>query len=355
MRTILKGETKCQNCGEHFNPLSFRLRLCPECIRKDYKRLKPLIDEVHFESRGRFNLPPIPPRDRAGIKCRICANECQIGEGRLGYCGLRKNENGHLIHLGGTPRWGLLEWYYDPLPTNCVAEWVCAGSCEVGCKNLAVFYNGCSFNCLFCQNWHYREKVGNSMGMTAQELASLADKETNCICYFGGDPSPQILHAIVASKIALEHKKGLKICWETNGGMNRKSLEIAVKLSLESDGCLKFDLKAWNENLHYALCGVSNKRTLENFKYIAHMVEERPSPPLLVASTLLVPGYIGLEEVSQIASFIAKLNPTIPYSLLAFHPHFYMSDLPTTSKEEAEKCLAASYDAGLTNVKIGNI
>jgi pyruvate-formate lyase-activating enzyme len=26
------------------------------------------------------------------------------------------------------------------------------------------------------------------------------DKKTTCICYFGGDPTPQILHAIKSSK-----------------------------------------------------------------------------------------------------------------------------------------------------------
>lgn len=354
MRTLLKGEKICLNCQGRFDTLSFRLRLCPTCIRKDYKRLAPLIEEVHFESRRRFGLPLLPPKDRTGIKCLLCANECQIGKGSSGYCGLRKNENNRLVHLGGRPDWGLLEWYYDPLPTNCVAEWVCPARDEVGHKNLAVFYNACSFNCLFCQNWHYRERISNSGGISSEELAGLVDEETYCICYFGGDPTPQIIHAIVASRIALGQKKGLRICWETNGSMNKRFLEIASGLSLESGGIIKFDLKAWDENLHLSLTGVSNKRTLENFRYIASLVKERPSPPLLVTSTLLIPNYIGPEEVSRIASFIARLDPCIPYSLLAFHPHFYMSDLPFTRREEAERCFAACLEAGLTNVRIGN-
>jgi Zn finger protein HypA/HybF involved in hydrogenase expression len=57
MRTLREGETKCQNCGNCFNILSFRLRLCPDCIRKDFKKLKPLIEEVHLESRSRLIFP----------------------------------------------------------------------------------------------------------------------------------------------------------------------------------------------------------------------------------------------------------------------------------------------------------
>jgi len=41
-----------------------------------------------------------------------------------------------------------------------------------------------------------------------------------------------------------------------------------------------------------------------------------------------VPGYVDAEEVGLIARFIAEVDPRIPYTLLAFAPHFYMQDLP---------------------------
>jgi pyruvate formate lyase activating enzyme len=58
--------------------------------------------------------------------------------------------------------------------------------------------------------------------------------------------------------------------------------------------------------------------------------------------------------VERIASFIASLNPYIPYSLLAFYPHFYMNDLPTTSRQQAKECLEVAKRAGLKRVRIGN-
>ena len=137
--------------------------------------------------------------------------------------------------------------------------------------------------------------------------------------------------------------------------MHLALLRQAAELSLHSGGCIKFDLKAWSEELHIALCGVSNKRTLANFKQLAQYADKRPSPPFLVASTLLVPGYIDREEVSRIAAFIASLNPDIPYALLAFHPQFMMNDLPPTSRRHAVECLEAAKAQGLTNVRFGNI
>jgi pyruvate formate lyase activating enzyme len=184
-----------------------------------------------------------------------------------------------------------------------------------------------------------------------------ADGKTSCICYFGGDPTPHLPYAIHASKQALKKKKGriLRICWETNGAMNPKLLEKVAELSLKSGGCVKFDLKAWDEGLHIALCGVSNRWTLSNFKRLVELIPERPDPPFLVASTLLVPGYVDEQEVGQIATFIASLNPDIPYSLLAFHPQFQMQDLPPTSRKQAQTCLEAARSAGLWRVKVGNL
>jgi pyruvate formate lyase activating enzyme len=59
-----------------------------------------------------------------------------MGEGERGFCGLRTVRNGKLVHFAGTPARGLLSWYRDPLPTNCVADWVCEGSGHPGCHNL---------------------------------------------------------------------------------------------------------------------------------------------------------------------------------------------------------------------------
>ena len=224
-------------------------------------------------------------------------------------------------------------------------------------KTLLYFSMPCSFNCLYCQNWHFRNETLRSGTTSAEELASAVDEKTSCICYFGGDPSPQLPFAIRASGLAVERNKGklLRICWETNGSMQKALLDQMIELSLNSGGCIKFDLKAWDENLHIALTGISNKRTLENFSRIGERIKERPVPPLLVGSTLLVPGYIDENEVRGIARFIASIDPDIPYSLLAYYPHFHMSDLPLTSRSLSETCLKAAHEEGLNNVRVGNV
>jgi len=145
----------------------------------------------------------------------------------------------------------------------------------------------------------------------------------------------------------------VRICWEWNGCGNRNLVKHAAEISFSSGGIVKFDLKAFDSNLSTALSGVPNKRAYENFELIAEEFFEGSHPPVLTATTLLVPFYVDELEVENIARFIAGINPDIPYSLLVFHPDFYMRDMPITPREQVQKC----YDAAkshLKNVKIGN-
>lgn len=349
----------CRLCGQRAPTVARALGVCGGCVRERFEEALPFLEQAHAASRQAFRLPSRPPRGPEGRLCSLCAQECRIPAGGVGYCGLPF----------GRRKAAKVSWYFDPLPTNCVADFVCpAGTgCgyphfahrpgpEYGYKNLAVFYEACSLDCLFCQNWHYRFGPHSAKAIPPEALAQAVDEQTACICFFGGDPTPQLPHSLEAARLARERfpHRILRICWETNGNMHPKLLDRMVEMALTSGGCIKFDLKAWDEGIHRALTGSPNRRTLENFQRVAARLGERPQVPLLVASTLLVPGYVDVEEVGAIARFIAHLNPRIPYSLLAFHPDFLMADLPPTSRAQAERCYQAAKEAGLETVHIGN-
>ncbi|MHA1409751.1 MAG: radical SAM protein [Candidatus Odinarchaeia archaeon] len=368
--TTLKNT--CKVCGGKSLLVSKHLGVCRECIINYPGKSLELALHAHNIIRRKFNQSMITLEGKTGILCKQCGNNCELYAGEKGICGLIKNVDGVLTRVYGSASKGLLDFYYDPLPTNCVADWVCpAGTgCgypeyaykdgpEYGYYNLAVFYRSCNFNCLFCQNWHYRTKKSDLGFISSEELALKVTDKVSCICYFGGDPATQMLHSLKTSELAIKkaqaNKKILRVCWETNGNMLKTYLDRALELSFISGGCIKFDLKTYDENLNFALCGVSNKTTLTNFEYASAWFNERLSVPLITASTLLIPGYITPEEVFNIAKFIADLNPHIPYRLLAFYPTFYMSDLPATSRKHASDCYKAAVRAGCKNVEIGNI
>jgi pyruvate formate lyase activating enzyme len=358
---------KCIICGKK-KTISKSLFVCLDCIRTKEESL-PFIKSAHEKLRREHKLPSDPPKDPNGIQCNLCSNRCVIGKGERGYCGLRWN-NGRLSTLSDEDN-GLLYMYLDPHVTNCCGAWFCPGGTgagfprfswthgpESGYLNLSVFFYGCNFNCMYCQNSSHKE-LRNGKKITTDDLAEqvLLNEKISCICYFGGSPEPQLPFSLKASKLALEYSEDriLRLCWEWNGCGETSLVREAAELALISGGTIKFDLKCHTPSLSLALSGVDNSRAFSNFKMIAQeKYEKRSEVPMLTATTLLVPGYIDKIEVERIAEFIAELNESIPYSLLLFHPDYAMSDLPYTNLKLAQDCYRAA-SSFLENVNIGNL
>jgi pyruvate formate lyase activating enzyme len=219
--------------------------------------------------------------------------------------------------------------------------------------HLAVSYAGCTLDCLFCQDWSFRDvDPVKSTGLRAEEVAAQANARTFCACLLGGDPAAQMPHAIATAERLAE--RGVAVCWETSGTAGPLWVDRVAALSLQSGGTIQINLKARTEPLYETLTGASNRRVLSNFSRLAERFGERPDPPLLVAITLLVPGYVGPREVSRIARFIAQSNPRIPYTLRPFRPSFLMDDLPPTSAEHARQAEEAALEAGLVHVHVAD-
>ena len=322
---------RCALCGD---PLPSRaIPICPKCSKTD--RAIEFVSKIHegiekINGKGRF-------------KCNLCSNNCGFDD--VSLCGLRFVRDGKLISLT-SPKRAVLHAYEDPLPTNCCNAWFCEGSKLRG-TNLAVFYYGCNFDCLFCQNWTHK-RIEEGSVVTVEEIVERAMNErVKCVCHFGGSPEPQIEFAINFSREVLKRRE-IMICWEWNGA-GRTDLAIkAAELSHESGGTVKFDLKAFSKPLHMILTGRDNEQTLKNFVRIYEKF-----PETLSATTLLVPYYVDEEEVENIAKFIASLSDEIPYSLLIFHPDYKLSDMTVTPRRQVERCYKAA-KRHLKRVHVGN-
>ena len=99
LNTLLENtgrKVKCHICGKNNVTNSSVLKVCLHCIRNKSEEALQITNVAHKKIREEFTLPPEPPRDQKGIQCNVCVNECKIGIGKSGYCGLRKNVNGKL-------------------------------------------------------------------------------------------------------------------------------------------------------------------------------------------------------------------------------------------------------------------
>jgi len=362
---------ECSLCGKRSRLIAANLGLCVECIRNNPDASRPIIASSHARARTTFGLPGEPPRSKKGIPCKVCTHVCRIGVGEVGYCGLKRNIDGRLVSRVSTEN-ALLHAYLDSQVTNCCSAWFCpagtgAGYPEYACcngpeygyLNLALFFYGCNFDCLFCQNISHKH-LQTAEETTADRLVNITmgNPRVSCWCFFGGSPEPQLPFAISASRKMLgilPTGRILRICFEWNGCGNQHLVERAGELAFRSGGNLKFDLKCRNPILSLALSGVENSSAFANFEAIyENFYKERKNPPVLTATTLMVSGYIDAEEVEQISSFIAEMDPSIPYSLLVFFPQHMMNDLSITPVTQVKECYEAARKH-LKRVNIGNL
>lgn len=354
---------RCKLCGRSSPTISSYLGVCVDCLRRRPREALAIARRAHLASRSRFGLPADSPS--RGVPCGICGRGCAVPEGGIGYCGLVRNVGGRLMRPGGDINIGVLSYYYDPIPTNCVADWVCPATTgrgypryarsplgERGYYNLAVFYDACSLDRLFCQNWEYREYPSRPKLVSVEELDEAMRGRVACVCFFGGDPAPQTVHALLVAKRAAE--RGIRVCWETSGQLAPHLLDKVLDVSLKTGGVVKFDLKAFTPSVYKALTDGEVDVALRNFKVAARRFKERPEVPLVVASILLVPGYVDEVEVDLLTKFIARIEPEVPTRFLAFHPDYMLRDLPPTSTKHAEAAVKIAKENGLVEVSIGN-
>lgn len=370
---------KCRLCGKTSTSISDVIGACAECLRTRGAEALSIARTSHASYRLRLGLPATPPQAERGVRCTVCVNNCAVPDHGSGFCGVWVSERGVLKTIAGVNA-SIGHYYFDPLPTNCVATPVCPAAtgrgypryavspgAEHGYYNLAVFFAGCNLDCLFCQNWEHKKMVAGpgwkKYVFTMDELLRAGlDGKVTCVCFFGGDPGPHTVFALKFSRRLLKEagERGVvkRVCWETNGLVNPALFKEMVRVSLESGGIVKVDWKAWSPWIYEALTGINGVKALEylktNVKIALEMGRERREVPVLAVSMLLVPGYVDEDEVSGVADYLSSLDPETPLILLAFHPDHLLRDLPPTSLNHAEKAYRAAVGKGLRNVYVGN-
>ena len=371
---------KCKFCGSKDRLISEVLGVCRSCILNgDWDVIKQHILSVHAAVRQLVDLPVEPPKAESSdiiLRCNFCLNECRLSADDVSYCGLRniqKKESGELPYPKKSK--GYIHGYIDANPTNCCNSWFCpAGTSsgypefsssngpEYGTYSYAAFFFSCTFSCLFCQNSSHKQFQKRNL-IDSEIIANqiVKNEKITCLCYFGGSPESQLPFSINLAELILEKikkkdkERKFRICWEWNGSGRQDLVEKCMKIAIKTGGNIKFDLKSFNGKLNLAMCGVSNSRTLDNFKYLAktYFGTRGDDMPEMSGCTLMVPGYVNHEEVELIVRFISEINPEIPYSLLVFHGDYQMKDLPITPRKQAEKCLEVA-KRYLKNVHMGN-
>jgi len=275
------------------------------------------------------------------VRCTACARYCNIGEGQMGFCGIRGNLDGKLqLYVYGK----IIAGHIDPIEKKPVTHYM------PGSKIFSIATTGCSWACQYCQNFDIsqRRKV-EGLDATPESVVAMT-KRYRCegLAYTYNEPS---IFIEFAHDIGVQARRaGLMNIFVSNGYCTPDT----VGLMKDFLDCITVDFKGSGET------GFVRKYiTIANAEPIFQtLLELRDRTKVHIEITDLIVPEVGddLGAARKLSSWIYdNLGPDTPIHFLRFHPDYKMMNLPPTPIQTLEKHHKIAKEAGLNYVYIGNV
>ena len=280
-------------------------------------------------------------RDDGTLQCAVCAHACRLRDGQRGMCGVRERQGDSLVSLV----YGrVVAEHVDPIEKKPLFH-VLPGSLSYSIATL-----GCNFRCLHCQNAAISQ-VSREMEVTLSgvsrepEAIAAAAAASGCQSISYTYVEPSIFFEFAYDCCTAGKARGLKNIFVSNGYMSGAALEMLAPVV----DAINIDLKSFSDSFYQKVCGARLAPVLSaiaRFKELGVWVE---------VTTLVIPGKNdSVKELTEIASFLAGIDPAIPWHVSGFYPSFKMSDVPPTGTKILAKARQIGLEQGLHYVYAGN-
>ena len=275
------------------------------------------------------------------LQCTLCAHGCRLSDGRRGLCGVRERRGARIDSLV----YGrIIAEHVDPIEKKPVFH-VLPGS-----LSYSIATHGCNFRCLHCQNASISQ-VPQAMHVEAtgilrkpeEILAAARANGCQSISYTYVEPTVFFEFAYDCCLAAQDH--GLKNIFVSNGYMTKMAVaQLAPVLT-----AINIDLKSFSDAFYQKVCGARVQPVLDS------IVRCREAGIWVEVTTLLIPGFNdGDQELVEIASFLAKIDRSIPWHVSGYHPAYQMTEPPATPKSTLMRARDIGLAQGLHHVYTGN-
>jgi len=273
----------------------------------------------------------------AGLLCTLCPHGCTLADGELGACQVRRRRGDRLetaTQATSVRHWTTVErkplYHYRP-----------------NRRVLTLAAPGCSFACLYCQNYRISQ-FGRSAdaGWQAEsvepsELVAAAAEQQAALGLSYSEPS--LAAEFTLELAAVGRARGVEVLWKTNGFLT----PVALKHLAPCLAAVNVDLKAVDERKHQALTGAPVAPVLAA---IAGLLE---AGVWVEISTPLIPKFnTDVAEIEALAAAIARLSVDIPWHLLRFTPEYKLRRSQPTSPAKLDEAVQIARAAGLRYVYV---
>lgn len=282
------------------------------------------------------------PLEESKVSCFLCNHRCQIADSKFGICGVRQNKKGKLYsHVYGE----VIAAHVDPIEKKPLYHFL------PGTTSFSIATIGCNFRCPFCQNWSIsqaskRKAEGPSGHKLLPQDVVAAATNYGCRSISYTYTEPTVFYEYAYDTAQLSAKKGLANVFVTNGYMTAEALETFHPYL---DAC-NVDLKSFRDGFYKKVCQARLQPVLDSIRLMKKM------DIWVEVTTLVVPGQNdSVEELQDIARFIAETGPDIPWHISRFHPDYQFTDTIATPIEVLEKARSIGKEAGLLYVYVGNV
>jgi len=272
--------------------------------------------------------------------CTACEHWCSRAPGETGKCGVRRNDEGHLMLLVYGRATALAA---DPMEKKPLFHFL------PGEQILSLGTVGCCFTCVFCQNWHTSQwKVDveePGFDLSPEEIVERCLRtRIRAVAFTYNEPAVFFEYAYDTARLA--HENGIRTVFVSSGFETEEALET-IEPYLDA---VNVDLKAFSDRTYREMIGARLKPVLRNIGSLA------ASRAWLEVATLVVPQMNDSDaELRDMAEFLVSVSPDIPWHLSAFHPDYGLLDRPPTPGETLVRAREIGLEAGLRFVYLGNV
>nr|WP_287261802.1 AmmeMemoRadiSam system radical SAM enzyme [Methanothrix sp.] len=274
------------------------------------------------------------------VRCNLCSHNCRIRPGHRGICGVRENINGTLYSLVYGK---IVAEHVDPVEKKPLFHF------QPGSRSYSIATVGCNFRCRHCQNADISQMpVDKNMIIGSERspediVAAALEAGVQSISYTYTEPTIFFEFALDTAVKAKEF--GLKNNFVSNGYMS----EAAARAIAPYLDAINIDLKG-DDEFYKKICSARVepvKRNIELFPKLGVWTE---------VTTLVIPGYNdSVEQLREIAEFLAGVSVDIPWHVSAFYPTYRLRDAPPTSAATIRRAMGIGREAGIRYIYAGNI
>lgn len=139
---------------------------------------------------------------RVLTSCRLCERRCGANRlnGKRGHCGVLQSKiSSEFLHYGEE---------HELIPSY------------------TIFFAGCTFNCVFCQNYDISQNPENGIDIKPEMVAEMIEKRApyaRNVNWVGGDPTPNLLHILETLKNC---NTPLPQIWNSNMYMSEECMKL---------------------------------------------------------------------------------------------------------------------------------